>query len=305
MSVGPCYLGSWPFVMKTAPSWVDPSLFPFRSQWLNIAECEIHYVDEGSGDVILFLHGTPEWSFAYRHVIGDLKHSFRCVAPDMLGFGLSDKPPGEEYTCKAHAERLEKFIAMVGLQNITLVANDFGGSIGLHYAVNNPHNVKAILLSNTWCWSLADDPHYTRPARVMRTWLGRFMYRQLNFPVAAIMPAAYGDRKKLTREIHKHYRNALPDAASRIGTYAFAREITEAGDWFEAVRQRLDVLKDVPKTVVWGMADKFIPAYELKKWNDLFPNARVITLPGVGHFVHEEQPGVLTSEIRSLISATR
>lgn len=289
--------------MKAAPSWVDPSLFPFRSQWLKIGECELHYVDEGSGDVILFLHGTPEWSFGYRHVIGDLRHSFRCVAPDMLGFGLSDKPPGEEYTCKAHAERLEEFIAKLGLRGITLVANDFGGGIALNYAVRYPQNVKAILLSNTWCWPLASDPHYAKPARIMRTWVGRFMYRQLNFPVTAIMPAAYADRKKLTREIHNHYRKALPDAASRIGTYAFARELIDAGEWWEGIRQRLDILQNIPKSVVWGMADKFIPAYELNKWKDLFPEAKVITLAGVGHFVHEEQPEALTSEIRSLTSA--
>ncbi|HEY8510749.1 MAG TPA: alpha/beta fold hydrolase [Cyclobacteriaceae bacterium] len=291
--------------MKTAPSWVDPSLFPFRSQWLKIGECELHYVDEGSGDVILFLHGTPEWSFGYRHVIGDLRPSLRCVAPDMLGFGLSEKPPGEEYTCKAHAERLEQLVKTLGLQNITIVANDFGGGIGLHYAVRNPQNVSAILLTNTWCWSVADDPRYAKPARVMRTWLGRFMYRQLNFPVNAIMPAAYADRKKLTREIHSHYRNALPDAASRIATYAFARELLDAGSWWESIRQQLGVLKDIPKAIVWGMGDKFVQPYELEKWRKLFPEARIVTLDNVGHFVHEEQPDVLAKEIRALISAKR
>jgi pimeloyl-ACP methyl ester carboxylesterase len=291
--------------MKTAPSWVDPSLFPFRSHWLKVGECELHYIDEGSGDVILFSHGTPEWSFGYRHVIGDLRTSFRCVAPDLLGFGLSDKSPGEEYTCKAHAERFEQLITKLGLQNITLVANDFGGSIALHYAVRNPQNVKAIVLTNTWCWSLSDDPHYAKPARVMRTWLGKFMYRQMNFPVNAVMPASYGDRKKLTREIHSHYRKALPDPASRIGTYAFARELLDAGNWWESIREKLGVLQDIPKTFVWGMADKFVPPYELEKWRKLFPNDRVVTLDGVGHFVHEEQPEALTREIRALISGKR
>lgn len=269
-----------------------------------MGECELHYLDEGEGDVILFAHGTPEWSFAYRHVIGNLRQEYRCVAPDMLGFGLSEKPPGEEYTCKAHAERLEQFIGKLGLQRITLVANDFGGSVALHYAVRNPEHVRAILLTNTWCWSLANDPHYARPARITRTLLGRFMYRQLNFPVA-VMPSAYGDRKKLTREIHSHYRNALPDAASRIGTYAFARELMDAGSWWESIRQQLDVLHGIPKAVVWGMEDKFVPPYELARWKDLFPDARVVTLPGTGHFVHEEQPEELTAGIRSLITSAK
>ena len=130
-------------------------------------------LDEGAGPAtILFVHGTPEWSFGWRELILRLRDRYRCVAPDHLGFGLSDKPAGADYSCRAHAERLTAFIERLGLRDFHVVANDFGLSIGLSYALAHPGNVQKISLFNGWMWSLDTDPHYARPARIMRGWLG-------------------------------------------------------------------------------------------------------------------------------------
>lgn len=283
--------------MKTAPAWVDKTLFPFTSRWIKIDENEIHYVDEGAGDVILFVHGTPEWSFGYRDLIKDLKNNFRCIALDMLGFGLSDKPPGEDYTCQGHALRLAKFIRQLDLKNIHFVLNDFGGGIGLHYAIHHPENVNNIVLFNTWMWSLKDDPHYSKPAKVMKSWFGKLMYQRLNFPVNTMMPVAFGNRKILTPEIHNHYKNALPDPASRMGTYTFAREIMDAADWWENLWSKTDSIKQKRFLIFWGMKDKLVPVYELEKWKSKLPEARVITFDDAGHFVQEEKAKEMTREI--------
>ena len=269
--------------------WVDRNLFPFTSRFGEIDGHRIHYVDEGAGDIILFVHGTPEWSFGYRLLIKGLSDSYRCIALDHLGFGLSEKPKNENYTTKLHAERLEKFIASLRLENINLVANDFGGSMALHYAINHPDNVRRICLFNTWMWSLNQDPHFAKPARMMKTWLGRFLYKQLNFPVKVMLPMAFGDKSKLTKEVHHHYKRPLSKPADRNGTYTFVNEILDAGPWWDDLWKKLDMIKHKPFLFFWGMKDKLILPKELVKWEARLPNAQVIRFENAGHFVQEEE----------------
>jgi pimeloyl-ACP methyl ester carboxylesterase len=283
--------------MKTQPSWVDKNLFPFESKWIELDGNAMHYIDEGAGPTLLFAHGTPEWSFGYREVIKELRKDFRCVAIDMLGFGLSDKPKYADYSCKAHSARLEQCIRKLDLQNLTIIANDFGGGISLGYAITNPENVQRIVLFNTWMWSLRKDPHYSTPAKVMHTALGRFMYLALNFPVNIVMPAAYGDKTKLTKEIHAHYKKALP-RGNRNAAYAFSAELMNASEWWQQLWDNLRVLETKPFLFFWGLKDKFVPPKELEKWTTRLPQAKVITFPDAGHFVQEEKAGEMVIAIR-------
>lgn len=287
--------------MKKVPDWIDRSLYPFDSRWITLEGSKMHYIDAGAGDIILFVHGTPEWSFAYRNIILALQNNFRCIAVDLLGFGLSDKPPHVEYTCEAHARRLKKFIDALELQNITLMANDFGGGIGVSYAINRPDNVKNIILYNTWMWSLKEDPHYQKAGTVLNTWFGKFLYLRLNFAVNAIMPAAYGDRKKLSATIHKHYRKALAQPACRTGTYVFGKELLQASWWWEDLWTRADVLAHKRLLLFWGLRDKFIPPYELGKWQKRFPHAQTVTYTDAGHFLSEEKAEEMAAEVRSFL----
>src|SRR5262245_1912181 len=116
-------------------SWLDRAAYPFRSRRLELPDGPSHYLDEGEGEPLLFVHGTPTWSFEYRHLVSALRGSYRCVAPDHLGFGLSGRPPGAAYTPEAHAERLRAFVERLGLRRFTLVAHDFGGPIALPLAL--------------------------------------------------------------------------------------------------------------------------------------------------------------------------
>ncbi len=289
--------------MKSQPHWLNKDLYPFSSHWVNIDGDEIHYIDEGLGPIILFVHGTPEWSFGFRDLIKGLRDQYRCIALDLLGFGLSDKPASGDYTVRAHSLRLGKFIKLLDLKKLTLIANDFGGGVGLPYAIANPENVNRIILFNTWMRSLKADKHFSGPARLMDSWLGKILYLRLNFPVTAIMPAAFGDKKKLTKEIHAHYKKALPDGASRIGAYTFAKELMSASDWWQSNRNQLPALKEKPIQIFWGMKDTFVPATELEKWRVALPHAEIITFGDAGHFVHEEKGEEMLTEIKRFLLA--
>ena len=105
-------------------------LYPFQSHFLQLGAHNLHYVDEGSGKPILMLHGNPTWSFYYRNLIQTFSPKFRCVVPDHMGCGLSDKPQNYEYNLEAHIQNTYKLIRFLDLENIILIVHDWGGAIG-------------------------------------------------------------------------------------------------------------------------------------------------------------------------------
>ena len=108
------------------PEWVSGALFPYESHFVDVDGSRLHYVDEGDGPVLLLLHGNPTWSFLYRHVIGGLRHRFRCIALDLPGFGLSSPAPGYGFTPAEHARVVERFVAELALSSFTPVVHDWG-----------------------------------------------------------------------------------------------------------------------------------------------------------------------------------
>jgi len=289
--------------MRSQPAWLNKQLFPFESKWINIDGQTLHYIDEGNGDTLLFVHGTPEWSFGFRDLVRELRKNFRCVAIDHLGFGLSDKTPQASYTIEAHINRLGKFAGQLQLSNITIVANDFGGGISLGYALSRPSNIRAVVLFNTWCWSVREDKHFSGSAGVINSWLGRFLYKTLNFPVNTIMPQAYGDKKKLTREIHDHYKKVVPDSASRIALHAIALELMNASPLWQSLWNKMSLIEDKPFLLFWGLKDKFVPPHILEKWKQRLPKAKVIEYNDAGHFVQEEKPREMVTEITEFLKS--
>lgn len=133
-----------------APQWLDRSAYPFQSRYFSVNGHTLHYLDEGQGECILFVHGTPSWSFDFRNVIKALVPAYRCIAIDHIGFGLSDKPTQYDYSALNHSHTLEKFILEKQLTGITLVVHDFGGPIGLHAAMNHADRVTRLIILNLY-----------------------------------------------------------------------------------------------------------------------------------------------------------
>ena len=266
---------------------------------------EMHYVDEGSGAPILFVHGTPTNSYEYRHLIAALSKRFRCIAPDHLGFGESARPRSFAYTPEAHAAVLREFVERLGLDDFTLVVHDFGGPIGLPLITDHPSHsphVSRLILMNTWAWPLDDDPKMARGARFIGGAIGRFLYRYANASLRLIMPSAYGDRKKLTPEIHRRYLDVFGDRDARVLVlHALAKSLLGSRSHYQSLLDRLDRLRAMPVLIVWGMKDSAFQPYQLERWRQLLPGAQVETIGGAGHWPHEEEPGRVVAAIERFL----
>ncbi|WPP48174.1 alpha/beta fold hydrolase [Catalinimonas niigatensis] len=270
-------------------TWVNTEEYPFASHTFETSAGNLHYVDEGKGEVILFIHGTPVWSFVYRKLIKDLSTSYRCIAVDHLGFGLSDKPQEADYAPKAHAQRLEALIEHLQLRHITLVVHDFGGPIGLNYVLKHPENVKRVVLFNTWMWSLNDYPEFVRAGKIAASWFGKWLYKYFNFSPKVLIKQAFYDKSKLSKTIHQQYIQAFPDTQSRTGPTAFARHLLASSEWYNSLWERRQIVQQKPVLILWGVKDPLLSLNLLKRWKETLPDARTIELEA-GHFVQEEKP---------------
>lgn len=289
----------------TTPTWLDRSMYPFSSQLLALRAGRMHYVDEGRGDPILFVHGTPTWSFEYRHLIRALSTTHRCVAPDHLGFGLSERPRGFPYTPEAHAEVLAEFVDRIGLDDFTLVVHDFGGPIGLPLALAERSRVARIVLMNTWMWPFDDDRVMVRRARIAGGAFGAWMYRHLNFSLKVLMPSAYGDRSKLTPELHRHYLEVFRDKDAREQVlHALACAINGSRDYYTSLLAEARRMRQLSTLIIWGMKDTAFRPTQLARWRELVPDAEVVTLANAGHWPHEEEPEAVIEAMRRFLHRT-
>ena len=282
------------------PAWVDRELYPFTGHYLDVEGGRMHYVDEGSGPVILMVHGTPTWSFLYRHLISALSKSNRVIAPDNLGFGLSDKPAAWGYTPADHARNLGRLIDHLNLDDFVLAVHDFGGPIGLSQAIDRPDRVRGLVLFNTWMWSLAGTKAGTM-SRVMATPFGRFLYTRLNASPRLLIPAAFGDRRKLTRSVHGQYINAFRTPGERMGAWTLARELGASGPWYDRLWEQRQAITGKPALLLWGMKDPAFGPEALERWRGEMEPARVAEVPEAGHFVQEEAPARAVAEVRAFL----
>ena len=278
--------------MTTQPKtckWLDRSIYPFQSRYFQVDAGQMHYVDEGEGPVILFVHGTPTWSFLYRDFIQTLSGKYRCIAVDHLGFGLSDKPHSLPGTPKAHAKNLVNFMQELDLQDVTLVVHDFGGPIGLGAAIEEHQRIKRVVLFNSFLWATRDDPAAQKVDKIINTWMGRFLYLNLNFSARYLVKQGFADKKLLSKNVHRHYIKPFPDKPSRIGPYKIAQSLVGESNWYQEQWEKLDVLTDKPWLILWGMQDRFFDQKYLAKWRERLSNAKVSEFD-CGHFLQEEKP---------------
>jgi len=282
------------------PNWLDEKEYPFSGNSTQVNGGKMHYVDEGAGAPVVMVHGTPTWSFLYRNMIKDLSEDYRCIAMDHIGFGMSDKPESWDYTPEAHALNLQSLLRKLNLDDITVVVHDFGGPIGLSYAIEHPEKISRIVICNTWLWSLADDETVAKAAKIASGPIGKFLYRYFNFSAKVLIKQGFYEKSKLTKEIHHQYIQPFDSRSKRSGTIGFAEALLGSGDWYDSLWHRKDSLAEIPMKFLWGMEDGFLQRHMLEKWKTAFPDASVEEI-AAGHFVQEEQPATVNQVIRDFI----
>ncbi len=281
-------------------AWLDRKEYPFTSTILKVNGHNLHYIDEGEGEGLLFVHGTPSWSFDFRNVIKKLSSTYRCVAVDHIGFGLSDKPEDYDYTTQNHGQTLSEFIRAHQLKDITLVLHDFGGPIGFYAALQYPERIKRVVVLNSWLWNSSADPDFINLKKVLKSPLLPFLYRYLNFSPRFILPQSFGD-KKLNSKILKQYTKPFGTSSQRNGALAFAKSLLNDQLWFESLWEQRHTLNGKPLLFIWGMKDPVIKPHYLEKFVSGFPNSKVVKLETCGHFPQEEQPELVSKAIEEFM----
>lgn len=246
---------------------------------------------------MVFVHGTPSWSFEFRELIRAFRSTHRCLAVDHLGFGLSDKPRHYDYSPRQHARHLEQWLLERNLKDITLVLHDFGGPIGFDFALRHPHRVSRLVMLNSWLWSMEEDPEFEAFARRLRSPLLPFMYRYLNFSARFLLPLSFGDRK-LSRSAHRQYRRPFSRPGERSGPLALARALIQDQDWFAELWEKRHHWGVKPFYLIWGHKDPMLSEDFLDRFVLGFPSAQILRLETAGHFPHEEEPERVISALR-------
>ncbi len=289
--------------------------YPFEHHFFDSEMGSMHFVDEGQGEPVLMLHGNPTWSFLYRKFITALAGSHRVVAPDHIGFGLSDKPSQEEiFSIDAHIRNLEGLVEALNLRNITLVMQDWGGPIGLGMASRHPERIKRVVIINTFAfYPPVDtmDPENLRlppPLLLMRSRrIGDLLVRRLGFFERVVMRMATANAKGL-KSVHHAYKGVFRNWDDRGGAMAFPRLIPtntkhptarlmleESGPFIESFRG--------PAKIFWGMKDPLFPVGVLAAWRKRLPQAEVTEIAKGKHYIQEDAPDLIISELRQFLSA--
>jgi haloalkane dehalogenase len=287
---------------STDLGWLDRNEYPFQPHFFEAPSGRMHYVDEGAGRPVVFVHGNPTWSFLFRKTISSLAPlgSFRCVAPDHLGFGLSEKPLDFNYLPEDHARNFAAFMDSLDLTDATMVVGDWGGPIGLSYAIENSDRISSLVITNTWMWSVRNDWYYQGFSGFMGGPIGRYLIRKKNFFASNVLKSAFGDKSRLTPEIHRHYLMPLAVPEERKGCWVFPGRIIGSSDWLSSLWERREALASKKILIAWGMKDIAFRKKELQRWKGAFPKARVVEYPECGHYVAEERGEDLASEIAKL-----
>ncbi len=286
------------------PGWVSNELYPFESRYFETPDGQrMHYLDEGSGAPVVFVHGNPSWSFEFRRLIEGLRADFRCIAPDHVGFGLSSRSDRrEDHHPAAHAKRFGALLDHLEVRDATLFMGDWGGPIGLDVARRHPERVARLVIANTWCWPVDDDRHFRMFSFMMRSWLGQLLIKRFNFFVNQVVPRAVGDKSILTPEVMDHYRNAQPPR-ERAAMAALPGHIIGASDWLASIWNERAKFTGKPALILWGLKDIAFREQELERWQAELSDAQVLRFEDCGHFLAEEAPERVLAALRELMAA--
>ena len=278
------------------PAWVPDDLYPFRDRWTEIDGNLVHYVDEGTGPPLLLLNGNPSWSFGWRDVILALRPTFRCIAPDYPGFGLSRPAPAYDFRPRSHSAVVERLVDDLGLSGVIVFGYAWGGPIGLGFAGRRPELVGGLVIANTWAW-----PDHRVRVRLFSTLMGGpvsgLLVGRLDLMLRLYLPSNL-KRGRLSARERAAYEGPF-SAGTRSLMRVFPREIGRSQDYLAEVEANLARLSAKPALIVWPDSDPGFGNDELRRWQALFPTAPTVILRKVGQFIDEDAPGDVAAAVEA------
>jgi haloalkane dehalogenase len=276
--------------------------FPFESHYVEVRGSQMHYVDEGEGDPIVFLHGNPTSCYLWRNIIPYLVPQGRCIAPDLIGMGKSDKPD-IEYRFYDHLEYIEGFIDALGLESITLVIHDWGGALGFQYAMDHESNVKAIafmepVLPSQWQVTSPEARQIFDAFRTPDVGWGLLVDR--NIFIENILPG--GILRPLSETEKNHYREPFTEPASRKPIWRWPNELPIDGEPADIVKTMQDLnawleQSDLPKLLFYAEPGAIFPAEVVDTYRENLKNLKTINIGPGNHYIQEDNPHLIGSEL--------
>ena len=286
-------------------------LYPFDSHWLDLGGIRMHYLDEGPADapVVLMLHGNPTWSFYYRKLVLALRGRYRCLVPDHIGCGLSDKPGDDEYSYRLQ-RRIADLAALIRHLEVdrplTLVVHDWGGMIGFGWAAQQPESVSRSVILNTAAFRIPAGKKLPLALWFAgRTRPGALMVRSFN--AFSGLAARVAFKKPVSREVRKAYTGPYDSWANRIATLRFVQDIPlcdrDPGyEILEATENNLAAFARKPALLAWGGKDFVFDHAFLRRWRQILPDAELHEFADCGHYVLEDAGDALVAKISAFIA---
>lgn len=303
--------GTRPPATTRAPDSPSPD-YPFEPHYATVRGSKMHYIDEGKGDPILFLHGNPAWSYLWRNVIPHLTSSGRCIAPDLIGMGRSSKPE-IEYSFFDQFDYLEDFIKKLGLRKITLVLHDWGTALGFHYAMRNHEKVKGIAFMEALVKPYSSWEDF--PASLRDTFRafrdpkkGRELIIENNVMIEQVLPGSV--MRKLSETEMNYYREPFRTQRDRLPIMAFINELPVGGvpgAIASLVSNYCEKLKrsSIPKLLIYADPGAITTAPDVEWCRNNLPNLKTVSIgPGI-HFHQEDNPDGVGREIASWLATIR
>jgi haloalkane dehalogenase len=284
-------------------------LYPFSGKRLDLGGHQLHYLDEGKGESVLMVHGNPTWSFHFREVVKALSPDFRCLVPDHMGMGLSDRPDDAHYhyTLKSRVNDLEKFMAHAAPTGpVTLIVHDWGGIIGMSWAVRHPERMKAIVALNTSCFRLPEEKPFPSGLTIMRGNMTGIPLRLSRFFRRTVLRSCT-NKVTLTPEVMDGYHAPYDGWNESRAVHRFVQDIPlKVGDpaWNVLVEteSKLSLLKEIPMLLPWGLQDWVFDEAFLNGWIKRFPKAAVKRFADSGHFLLEDSGPEVVALIRDFVA---
>lgn len=283
------------------------SEYPFTGKFLNLDGLKYHYLDEGHGSPVVMVHGNPSWSFYYRNLVKALSKDHRCIVPDHIGCGFSDKPGDDryDYTLSRRVADLERLIDSLDLkERITLIVHDWGGMIGMSWAVRHPERVARLVILNTAAFHLPNAKPFPLALRLCRNSLiGTLLIRGFNAFAAGA--AAIGCKiNPMPASLKQLYCRPYDSWQNRIATHRFVQDIPlkpgdRGYDFVSSTAAGLEQFRQLPMLIIWGEQDFVFDRHFLEEWQKRFPTAEVHSWKKGGHYILED----VRDEAIPLISA--